>query len=72
MAGIAALLTRLETAVRTRLEAAAGPGLTRVRHRRALEETAAALERAMAATAPELVAEDLRRTCAWPPAPSAG
>jgi tRNA modification GTPase len=58
--GVAALLSRLEAAVRGRLEAAAGPGLTRVRHRRALEETAAALERATAAGAPELLAEDLR------------
>ena len=59
-AGLAALLARLEAAVRARVETAAGPGLTRARHRRALEETAAALERAMAATAPELLAEDLR------------
>jgi len=59
-AGVADLLARLEAAVRARLAAAAGPGLTRVRHRRALEETVAALERAQAATGPELVAEDLR------------
>jgi tRNA modification GTPase len=34
--------------------------LTRARHRHALEETASALNGAMAADAPELMAEDLR------------
>lgn len=37
-----------------------GPALTRARHRAALEETAEYLSRAIAATLPELAAEDLR------------
>ncbi len=36
------------------------PVLTRARHRQALEEAAAALDRALAADLPELRAEDLR------------
>jgi tRNA modification GTPase len=36
------------------------PVLTRVRHRQALEDAAAALDRALAADLPELRAEDLR------------
>lgn len=37
-----------------------GPSLTRARHREALEETAASLERCLSASQPELAAEDLR------------
>ncbi len=61
-AGMAALEARLAAEVSLRLDggtAEAAP-LTRIRHRRALEESAAALERAGAAARPELVAEDLR------------
>ena len=61
-AGMAALEARLAQEVAVRLER--GPGeaapLTRVRHRRALEDCAAALARAGGAARPELVAEDLR------------
>ena len=60
-AGMAALLARLEAEVEARLGGGgASAAVTRVRHRRALEDCAAALERAVAACAPELVAEDLR------------
>jgi len=55
---LAGLLTRL---VQERLENRTGsPPLTRARHRHALEEAASALSRALAAEAPELMAEDLR------------
>ena len=61
-AGIAALEARLAEEVAARLKAGAGeaPPLTRTRHRRALEDCVAALERAGGAARPELVAEDLR------------
>ena len=70
-AGMTELLTRLEAEVEARLGGGgASAAVTRVRHRRALEDCAAALERAAAAcapervapelVAPELVAEDLR------------
>ncbi len=60
-AGMAELLARLEAEVEARLGGGgASAAVTRVRHRRALEDCAAALERAAAACAPELVAEDLR------------
>ncbi len=60
-AGMAELLARLEAEVEARLGGGgASAAVTRVRHRRALEDCAAALERAAAARAPELVAEDLR------------
>jgi tRNA modification GTPase len=62
-AGMAALEARLAEAVAARLDAA-GAGeaapLTRARHRHALEDCVAALERAGGADRPELVAEDLR------------
>ena len=59
-AGMAELLARLETEVETRLGGGgATAAVTRVRHRRALEDCAAALERAAAARAPELVAPEL-------------
>ncbi|MCH8999038.1 MAG: tRNA uridine-5-carboxymethylaminomethyl(34) synthesis GTPase MnmE, partial [Proteobacteria bacterium] len=60
-AGMAEFLARLEAEVEARLGGGgASAAVTRVRHRRALEDCAAALERAVAACAPELVAEDLR------------
>ncbi len=61
-AGMAALEARLTEEVAARLEAGASeaPPLTRARHRRALEDCVAALERAGGAVRPELVAEDLR------------
>ncbi len=61
-AGIAALEARLAQEVAARLERGSGEAapLTRARHRRALEDCAAALARARDAGRPELVAEDLR------------
>jgi tRNA modification GTPase len=60
-AGMPALVEALKAEVRQRLEsAAAHPALTRARHRAALEECRAAIARARAGTAPELVAEDVR------------
>ena len=65
-AGMGALLELLSAEVAERLSSVgSAPALTRVRHRRALEECAAALERAAGAQtreliAPELIAEDLR------------
>jgi tRNA modification GTPase len=61
-AGMAALEARLTQEVAARLEAGAGEAapLTRARHRQALEDCAAALERAGRAARPELIAEDLR------------
>jgi tRNA modification GTPase len=58
--GIAALLAGLEAEVARRLVPGGAPALTRERHRRSLEDCAAALGRARAAGAPELAAEDLR------------
>ena len=57
--GLDVLLDMLATRIAAayRIEA---PVLTRARHRRALEETAASLARALAAKLPELRAEDLR------------
>ncbi|MFQ5773825.1 MAG: tRNA uridine-5-carboxymethylaminomethyl(34) synthesis GTPase MnmE [Kiloniellaceae bacterium] len=59
--GMSELLARLEAEVAERLDrAGAAAPVTRARHRRALEDCAAALDRAAAAGAPELAAEDLR------------
>jgi tRNA modification GTPase len=58
--GVAALLSALGRAVAARLESAGAPSLTRARHRTAATEAVAALERAAAAEAVELLAEDLR------------
>ncbi len=59
--GIAAFLAALEARVAAELSTAlAAPSITRARQRRALEECRAALQRAGAATLPELRAEDLR------------
>ncbi|MGE0658857.1 MAG: tRNA uridine-5-carboxymethylaminomethyl(34) synthesis GTPase MnmE [Reyranellaceae bacterium] len=58
--GIAELLHRLETRVAALLDGAGMP-LTRQRHRQALQECLAALQRVQAQTAlPELLAEDVR------------
>lgn len=64
-AGMPALLERLENEVRNRLGGGSGgPVLTRARHRHALEECLASLERALSSLGeralPELLAEDLR------------
>jgi tRNA modification GTPase len=58
--GIAALLARLTAIVSDRFAVGAAPVLTRARHRSALEDCVASLDRALAAPLPELVAEDVR------------
>jgi tRNA modification GTPase len=60
--GIAELIAALTARIEESYDSAA-PLLTRARHREALEETAAALRRSLAAGLPELRAEDLR--LAW-------
>jgi tRNA modification GTPase len=54
------LLSRLTTAAVESLGVAAAPALTRARHRHALTEGRDALQRSLTASAPELLAEDLR------------
>ncbi len=58
--GFEDFLAGLEAEIAGRLQPGGGPALTRARHRAALGECAAALERFLAAGAPELAAEDLR------------
>lgn len=58
--GMAALLARLEAAVAMRASSGGAALVTRARHRAALEEALAALERFAGAALPELAAEDLR------------
>ena len=58
--GIAALIGRLGGAVEESLSAGTAPVVTRARHREALENCVAALDRFAAAALPELAAEDLR------------
>jgi tRNA modification GTPase len=59
--GLEALLTELSRQVREKLERPnEAPPITRARHRRALEEAAASLTRALNASEPELMAEDMR------------
>lgn len=59
--GIDLLLQRITERVATLLGSRNGPSLTRERHRLALGETVAALERGLQAPLPELAAEDLRQ-----------
>ncbi|HEX9463044.1 MAG TPA: tRNA uridine-5-carboxymethylaminomethyl(34) synthesis GTPase MnmE [Alphaproteobacteria bacterium] len=49
-----------EVAARLAMADTAAPVITRARHREALADCVAALDRALAGTAPELIAEDLR------------
>lgn len=58
--GIDAFLDALEKDVTSRLDLSGAPALTRLRHRQALEDCVAALERFQRAGAPELAAEDVR------------
>ncbi|MFQ5783645.1 MAG: tRNA uridine-5-carboxymethylaminomethyl(34) synthesis GTPase MnmE [Alphaproteobacteria bacterium] len=58
--GVDAFVDALEAAVATRLDVGVAPALTRARHRAALEDCAAALERARTVSAIELGAADLR------------
>ncbi len=61
-AGLEVLIATLQSEVAARLEAAdtAAPVITRARHREALVDCIAALDRAHAGTAAELIAEDVR------------
>jgi tRNA modification GTPase len=62
-AGTEALLTALSAYARDYFSATESPLVTRARHRRALEETVAALDRALAeggSAREELIAEELR------------
>ncbi len=59
-AGIDGLLAAIEARTAAAMGAGEHPALTRLRHRQCLEDAAAALERALAATEAELTAEDLR------------
>jgi tRNA modification GTPase len=58
--GIDAFLKSLTDKIAELFRARSGPALTRERHRAALEEAQAALNRGMRAPLPELSAEDLR------------
>ncbi|MCE2509538.1 MAG: tRNA uridine-5-carboxymethylaminomethyl(34) synthesis GTPase MnmE [Alphaproteobacteria bacterium] len=58
--GMDVLLKRLEKEITARMEGSETAPLTRLRHRRHLEECVEALERFPKATGPELAAEDLR------------
>lgn len=59
--GMDALLAKLSQLIRNKLERPSeAPPITRLRHRYALQITAASLARALAASEPELVAEDMR------------
>lgn len=59
-AGLPELLKRLESAVADRMELSATPVLTRQRHRNALISCVSHMKSARGATAPELLAEELR------------
>ncbi len=58
--GIDGLLKQITAAVAQVFKSKPGPVLTRERHRAALADTAAAIDRCLATAAPELAAEDLR------------
>jgi tRNA modification GTPase len=58
--GLTEVLARLGGEMKTRLDPGNAPVITRARHRAALAEAAAALDRFAVATMPELAAEDLR------------
>ncbi|WP_340148580.1 tRNA uridine-5-carboxymethylaminomethyl(34) synthesis GTPase MnmE [uncultured Sneathiella sp.] len=58
--GLDALLAALEADVTRRLDLSGAPALTRVRHRQALEDCVAALDRFDGSREPELAAEDIR------------
>jgi len=58
--GMGELMSALGAAARSKLEIGTAPAITRLRHRRALEECASHLDRFLNAGAAELAAEDLR------------
>jgi tRNA modification GTPase len=58
--GLDALRSRLLSEAEARMDAGGSPAITRARHRSALWECMASLERAESAVSPELIAEDVR------------
>jgi tRNA modification GTPase len=58
--GLDGLRARLLAEAEARMDAGGAPAITRARHRSGLQECVAALERAEAASSPELIAEDVR------------
>ena len=60
-AGMSELLARLQTEVAQRMNLSGSPALTRQRHRESLKNCRDYLEVALRATAPELMAEELRQ-----------
>jgi tRNA modification GTPase len=58
--GLSELMQRLTDDIQKRFGSTSAPALTRARHRAALEECVAHLQRSLAATASELRAEDVR------------
>lgn len=59
-AGLQELKSALTAAAKSAIDGAPPPAITRARHRAALTDAVEALDRALAAPAPELLAEDLR------------
>ena len=59
-AGLGAFVEALTSVVQARFDGGAAPVITRARHREAVAECLAALDRSLAAPLPELMAEDLR------------
>ena len=59
--GMTELLARLQSEVARRMDLSGSPALTRQRHRKSLENCRNYLEVALRATAPELMAEELRQ-----------
>tara|TARA_B100000676_G_scaffold77505_1_gene77134 strand:- start:1635 stop:2852 length:1218 start_codon:yes stop_codon:yes gene_type:complete len=59
-AGLGAFVEALSSVVQARFDGGSAPVITRARHREAVAECLAALERSLAAPLPELAAEDLR------------
>ena len=58
--GVEALMTGLQELVAERIGITAAPMITRARHREAVADSAAALQRSVVATLPELAVEDVR------------
>lgn len=60
-AGMTELLTRLQSEVARRMDLSGSPALTRQRHRKSLENCRDSLSVGLTASAPELMAEELRQ-----------
>ncbi len=64
-AGMPELLARLQAEVAQRMDLSGSPALTRQRHRNSLENCRDSLSVALTASAPELMAEELRQAAQW-------